>query len=330
MSLDWRRNTLLRVDLELEWDPPLRSRWGAPERLCGIRVFHDFDWLDIFPDERAHFKNGQVLARTVQGQTPDGLIPALLLTRRTDVPQGFITTATHSLFVVNIDEYRRTPGNPALSYLANHLAVDVAQLHEFTQLAELGDPVAVRALFMRQMDVEHVAAWLNEDDGRLQRLTELVHIGARSPATMEEILDSVTALGLSDQQIQQLIELTVGLTHADRRADLIRGATTDEAGRRAASLVLHERLSDRISDVRRALRRYEELLDEDGTTETDMQRFLSQHPLLFGLEYAGIRPQTRGPSGSMDFILERFDGYNDLVELKSPGDAIIKAPSHTG
>ena len=29
----------------------------------------------------------------------------------------------------------------------------------------------------------------------------------------------------------------------------------------------------------------------------------------------------------MDFVLERFDGFNDLVELKGPGDRIIKAPS---
>ena len=319
------------MDLDLEWNPPLRSRRGARERLRGIRVFHDFDWLDVFPDERTHFKNGQILARTVQGKAPDGLTPALLLTRRTDVQQGFITTATHFLFVVNIDEYRRTPGNPAISYLTNHLSVDAAHLHEFTRLSELGDPDTVRARFMRQMGVEDVAAWLNEDDGRLQSLTELIDIGARSPATMQELLDSVNALGdLTGQQIQQLIEFTVGLTHAEHRADLIRGATTDEVGRRVAGLVLHERIADRVSDARGALRRYEELLGEDSTTETDMQRFLSQHPLLFGLEYAAIRPQTHGPSGSMDFILERFDGYNDLVELKRPGDVIIEAPSHEG
>lgn len=59
-----------------------------------------------------------------------------------------------------------------------------------------------------------------------------------------------------------------------------------------------------------------------------MQRFLAEHPLLFGLEYASIRPQVSGPSGSMDFVLERFDGYNDLVELKGPNQAIIQAPVH--
>lgn len=322
------------MDLDLDWTLPLRSRRGAPRRLGGIRVFHDFNWLDVFPDRRTLFKNGGVLARTVQARAPDGLTPALLLTRRTDVQQGFTQTATHFLFIVNIDEYRRTPGNPALSYLANHLAVDAARLHEFTDLAELGDPDEVRARVIRQMEVEDVAAWLNEDASRLPLVADLVEIGTTTPATIDELLDSVAALGdLPAQQIQQLIELTIGLTGVGHRAELLRGATSDEIGRREASLILHERIGDRISDASREIERYEELLQADGTTETQMQQFLSTHPLLFGLEYAAIRPQVQGPSGSMDFILERFDGYNDLVELKSPGDAIIKAPSqgdHSG
>ncbi len=54
-----------------------------------------------------------------------------------------------------------------------------------------------------------------------------------------------------------------------------------------------------------------------------MQDFLATHPLLFGLEYASVRPQKSGPSGSMDFMLERFDGYNDVVELKGPNEHIL-------
>lgn len=41
------------MELDLKWDPPLKSRWGAPQRLHGIRVFHDFEWRDVFPDERS-------------------------------------------------------------------------------------------------------------------------------------------------------------------------------------------------------------------------------------------------------------------------------------
>lgn len=316
------------MKLDLEWEPALKFRWGSQERLCGIRVFYDFRWRDLFPDERTQFKRGQALARTVIEKCPEGLKPALLLTRRTDVEQGFRKTPTYLVFVVNIDEWRTTAENPAYSYLADHLAVDPQELKEFADLSELGDPEKVRAFVSRQLDVEQVAEWLGEDASRLQRLTEIVDLGASPGVSVTQALDAIGALGqLSTDELQTLTAFVVRLTDADQRADLFRGATQDEAGRRVAGLVLRERLEDRVSDARDDLAEYQELLAADMTTETDMQRFLADHPLLFGLEYASIRPQTGGPSGAMDFVLERFDGYNDLVELKGPGDKIIKAPS---
>jgi hypothetical protein len=317
------------MKLALDWEPQLKARWGARERLCGIRVFHDFRWRDVFPDERTHFKNGQILARTVKEQCPEGLVPALLLTRREDVEQGLRTTDSHFLFVLNIDEWRSTPGNPALSYIANHLPIDPTELGEFAHLSELGDPEEVRAFVERQLDVEQVAAWLEQDPSRLLRLAELVELGVGQPVALEKALDAIGALSeLEDAQLQQLVAFVVRLTDPEQLADLFRGATTEEAGRRVAGVVLRERIEDRVCDARRDLDAYSALLANAKTTETDMQRFLAGHPLLFGLEYASIRPQTTGPSGAMDFILERFDGYNDLVELKGPNDKIIKAPRH--
>ena len=305
------------MELDLAWDPPLQARWGAPERLCGIRVFHDFEWLAVFPDERTHFKRGQVLARTVRDQCAAGLIPALLLTRRKDTQQGFLATSTHTLFVVNIDEWLRTPENAALSYVANHLPVDPTELGGFAQLSELGDPEKVRAFVERQMDVEQIAEWLGEDASRIQRLAQIVDLGSIRPSGVEHALDDLGALGAVNQdQLKKLIDFVVRLTDADQRAELFRGATQDEPGRRVAGLVLRERIEDRVADARVDLAAYKDLLENSKTTETDMQQFLAEHPLLFSLEYASIRPQTTGPSGAMDFLLERFDGYNDLIELK--------------
>jgi hypothetical protein len=316
------------MKLDLEWDPALNFRWGSQERLCGIRVFYAFRWRALFPDERTQFKRGQALARTVIEKCPESLTPALLLTRRKDVDQGFRKTATYLLFVVNIDEWRSTAENPAYSYLADHLAVDPQELKEFADLSELGDPEKVRAFVSRQLDVEQVAEWLGEDTSRLQRLTEIVDFGAFRGSSVTQTLDALGALGqLSSEEVQTLTDFVTRLTDADQRADLFRGATQDEAGRRVAGVVLRERVEDRVADARDDLSAYQELLAGERTTETDMQRFLAEHPLLFGLEYASIRPQTAGPSGAMDFVLERFDGYNDLVELKGPGDKIIKAPS---
>jgi hypothetical protein len=83
-----------------------------------------FDWLDVFPDERTHFRHGQKLAEDVQQRCPAGLTPAILLTRRTDVDQGLLTTLSHFLYVLNIDEWLSAEDDFALAYLATHLAVE--------------------------------------------------------------------------------------------------------------------------------------------------------------------------------------------------------------
>jgi hypothetical protein len=40
---------------------------------------------------------------------------------------------------------------------------------------------------------------------------------------------------------------------------------------------------------------------------------------------AQIRARQPIPRGAVDFLLERFDGFHDLLELKSPGDAIFES-----
>jgi len=147
-----------------------------------------------------------------------------------------------------------------------------------------------------------------------------------APSDVQHALDAIAALGdLDEHQVQQLIDFVIQLTDTDQRAVLIRGATTDQPGREAAAVVLHERVAERVADARRDLDAYRALMDNRATNETIMQNFLATHSLLFGLEYASIRPQQSGPSGSMDFLLERFDGYNDVVELKGPNEPILRS-----
>ena len=332
----------MTVTAGLEWDPPLQERVGARERLCGICVFHDFRWTEVFPDERTQFKHGMDLARTVINECPETHEPALLLTRRNDVDEGFQLTDSHLLFVVNIDDYRRSQTNPALSYLAGHLRVDVADLHTYTELANLGNPNELRRAISQHLDIENVAAWIAEQPERRRQLLEVLDLTAFSHDSTaavdaerdameraQQALDSLNAVGdLSTAQITQLIDFTTKLTSDKNRADLLRGVTLDETGRRLAALIVHERTQDRIADARHALDEYDALLRGEGATETQMQHFLSSNPLIFGLQYANIRPQVEGPSGTMDFLLERLDGYNDLVELKGPGEKLVIAPTH--
>jgi hypothetical protein len=314
------------MELDLAWDRPLRWRWGARQRLRGILVFHDFKWLDVFPDRRTHFRHGQNLAEGVQRRCPEGLVPALLLTRRTDVEQGLVATQKYFLYVLNIDEWLNAEDDFALAYLATHLAVEPENLGQFANLSLIGDPAAVAQLLEQELSVELVAEWLRQDDGRLERLGSLLSFRTAAPTDVQEALDAISALGDLDQpQVKQLVDFVSRLTNSQQRADLIRGATADQLGRETAAVVLHERVTERLADARRDLEAYRSLLNSSEASETDMQEFLATHPLLFGLEYASIRPQQSGPSGSMDFLLERFDGYNDVVELKGPNEPILRS-----
>jgi hypothetical protein len=312
------------MELDLEWDRPLRSRRGAPQHLRGILVFYDFLWSEVFPDQRTHFRHGQRLAERVQQRCPEGLEPALLLTRRTDVDQGLLTMQTYFLYVLNIDEWLAAEDDFALAYLATHLAVEPEDLGRFANLSLIGDPADVSKFLEKQLSVDRVAAWLRQDDERLERLASLVDFRAGAPMEVQHALDAIAALGdLGENQVQLLIDFVIRLTDADQRTVLIRGATADQPGRESAAVVLHERVADRISDAHRDLDAYRALLNNPAASETDMQGFLSTHSLLFGLEYASIRAQQSGPSGTMDYLLERFDGYNDVVELKGPNEPIL-------
>jgi hypothetical protein len=43
-----------------------------------------------------------------------------------------------------------------------------------------------------------------------------------------------------------------------------------------------------------------------------------------GLDYARVRPRQPVVRGAIDFLLERFDGFHDLLELKSPNDPLFE------
>jgi hypothetical protein len=314
------------VRLDLDWDVPLEHRKGAEERLCGIDVFHEFGWLDVFPDERTQFKNGKALAKFVKNKCPPGKTPALLLTLREDVKQGFEQTENFAVFVVNIGEYRTSEGDAALSYLANHLDVDITDIERLHEITASADPELVRAFIESSLDIGLIADWALHDEERLTQLREVVE-GASPLTTLPELLSALGSVDrLSIDDLRTVAEFLGSSADREYRLELARAVTADPTGRYVTGEVLAERTSERVADARRAIDAYETLLANAGTTETDMQTFIERHLWLLGLDYAALRPRRAGPSGTMDFMLERFDGFHDLLELKSPQDEIIRAP----
>jgi hypothetical protein len=104
----------------------------------------------------------------------------------------------------------------------------------------------------------------------------------------------------------------------DKRLDLLRAITQDHAGRSAAAEVLGERIEERLRDARDAVAQFGRLLEDKLSTETDLQFFWRRTRGCW--DYSQVLPRQQVLRGTVDFLLARFDGFYDLLELKGPGD----------
>lgn len=305
---------------DLEWDVPIRHRKGSPSRLAGIDLYVDFRWLDQFRDERAQFRNGLCLARLVQRDCPPGTTPALLLTDRDTVEERILTPPGHFVVVVNLPRYlSQAIGNAAESYYADRLGIQ----------ALAARPDVVNAV-IGQLSLDDITAWAAEDTNRVVQLRDIAGVreGEASLATAAEAIAALQALDQLDPNDLAAIAALFG-PDADRdaRMELVRRITGDPGGRYVTGQVLVQRTTDRIADARAAMADYERLLTNPATNETTMQRFIESNLWLLGLDYAHMRARHPVPRGTLDFILQRFDGFHDLLELKSPHDPVIRAPT---
>jgi hypothetical protein len=313
--------------LDLEWDLKLNYRPGSETRLAGIDVYYEFRWRDVFDNGRTQFKNGQCLAELVSELCPPGRKPALLLTLRNDVRQGFRHTPKHLVFVVNIAEYRSTHGDAARSYIASHLQVEITDIDQLHELVGSADPELVKALIESSMTIEHIAAWARDNQERLDQLSDLVAASPNDPPSFAAALAAIEDLNqLGADDLTALTSFLRSDTDPQQRIEILRAATDDPTGRYVTGQVLIERTPQRVEDARQAMANYEGLLDDETSTETTMQHFIEGNLWLLGLDYAVMSPRRAGVSGTMDFILQRYDGFHDLLELKSPHDELIRAP----
>jgi len=73
-----------------------------------------------------------------------------------------------------------------------------------------------------------------------------------------------------------------------------------------------------ITSLEYAILELGELLRNKSRNENELQRFLTENPILFGLEYVQIIPKHRlGSEYEMDYALVNHNGMVDLVEIES-------------
>lgn len=306
--------------MPIPWDRPLVHRRGAGSRLVGLDVYYDFDWRTMFMHDRAVFPRGKSLAQLVVRDCPDGKTPALLLTERIDVQPSRKETEDRYIVIVPIRDYLRNAGADAAStYYARLSGTPLTQL---TSLADVTFSVAELEGFLDEhLTAEALARWVARSQERMGALRDLV--GTTSTVSMG-VADAIRGLGIEDVVVfEEFARYLERLGDSSEIRGLLARITRSEFGRTVTANVLADRLPERIADTRRQLVEYQELITSPGATETDVQRFLERNPWIVGLPYVRARARVKIPRGELDFVLDRFDGFFDVVELKGPQDPII-------
>jgi len=80
---------------------------------------------------------------------------------------------------------------------------------------------------------------------------------------------------------------------------------------------------------RNAYSEFEKMIDNSNLKEKDYQKILEKNPWFFGGEYIKAYSQKRaGAELIADFLLENYDGFHDVVEIKRPDHKIFVGPGN--
>ncbi|HEX8083619.1 MAG TPA: Shedu anti-phage system protein SduA domain-containing protein [Solirubrobacteraceae bacterium] len=264
------------------------------------------------------------LADQILDDCPEDKRPALLLTDRDDVDEGARTTDRSYVVVVNLPRYiaNADRANAAAAYLAKRLGRGLTRARSFSERSAADAEAASRWLD-EHLDAATLARWAGNREDRLSLLRRIGTGRQETGGDAERAIDALEALEELHPDVAETVAALVR-TGADPeiRRGLLEALTSDAVGRYAMAEILHARVAERLADARAAADEFDELLTTSG--ETKVQHFLESHPWLLGLDYAQIRARQQVVRGAIDFLLERFDGFHDLLELKSPGDAIFE------
>lgn len=300
----------------IPWDAHLSSRYGGMVNMCGIKIFHDFVWADVFHHERAQFRNGKCLAKLVRNSCPDGKQPALLLTRRKDVGQGKRNSEQYCVTIVNIDEYlKKASGDAATTYFAMLTGADVfsAASIDWSTMSNADSA----ALLSKHVNIELLRAWNNADRGHVNVLIQLLHECKVDPETLVRGREAEIASILPPLLGEQFWE------------------TIQQAGADLPDALAHRRLwSIRNAQVEK----FKAHLEQGDWPESDWQRFFEKNIWIFGygLTYQFLHAIEDNPSfggkdltgaGSQegDYLLATSAAtkFTVLVEIKRPETELV-------
>jgi len=117
---------------------------------------------------------------------------------------------------------------------------------------------------------------------------------------------------------EKIVEKQVNEEIERMKTDILRMQKTIQA----SSKLIKEYRKVKIPDYKKDIKEFESLINS-SKKEKELQRFLTKHPWLLGLEYENSKPQKIAPGQRYDFYIEKYDGYADIVEIKKSNDILF-------
>ena len=319
--------------MPVDWNPPLRRKTGGRKLLAGLDIYHDFDWKQVFKHGRGAFRGGRSLALAARKDCPPGKTPCLLLTTKDDVAPETKQTDTHYVVIVPIERYLgQSSGDTATTFFAKelHAPGGITSLHRYEQaIQSVHDLDAILNL---HLDEAALLRWVGKNSTRIltiRRLSDALS-DEEEPEHSADQPDLAEAITAVVRVTPELCDAMVSAIHAEG-PDAVRrmaaGLSSNTAGREMLLEALADRTRRRIADVRSASTEYRQLAERQDATETELQAFIQKHPWLLGLEYIRVLPKQKVVRGEVDFLVQRHDGYHDLLELMGPNDEIVRTQS---
>lgn len=307
------------------------SSFVGGTRLANIRIFYDFDWQSKFGSARHEFKNGLRLTSLVKAECPVGSTPSLILLSGAGIQETIINEPPHYALVINVDAYMSNAiPDAAAAYFTLRRSADT-RLEITSLLAQdrtLRDDVVIANL-----TTSYVMQWVNDNPSRIEELRGLLEQAAQGespssglnadPAQVVDLLGRLEAIpeALASTMIAVLGRFAT--VPSERQESLLQAILGTTHGRNVAAVEMGNRIADRVQDIRDSLRVYEALIGNPTSTETDTHEYIIENPWLLGLDYVNARHEIQISRGRVDFLLEKYDGSHDLMELKSPNHKII-------
>jgi hypothetical protein len=303
------------MDQDFDWAQPLHRREGAPTNLLGIDVFFDFDWLEVVGHSQIQFRNGQCLARRVRKECPDGKEPALLLTNRDDVEEKSFESDAFYVVVVNLSHYlERANADASASYFGDFIGPGLTRMSQIDAIAEMS-PGDIRALLDLKLTPKRVREWAAGSTTRMAALRKIVGASEENedPAPVADVITAFRALDdLGAEEVDQFQAL---LSNPDKR-QLVDFINKND--------ILPSDLLKSIDHNRRcrAVGEFEELLEED-LTEAPWQEWFKENDWVLGSEFVRLLDERPIDVDHIaDYLMQAYDGFLDLVELKRPEGAL--------